>query len=248
MENYDLDENQCELDKNTKDELCKELCGLYFCKNFGKITKADFELVLFKHYISYCNKNGISTSDYDLSKRLGILQSKVRSLKQQKYKKYDINDNDWWKKEIKESLGKARYDSDNNRIKFIVEDVNVKEELVHYIEEKGWYNETSLNKKLFILPLQCYLDILCDEQTFKDVFSEEAKKAMQKKCDDSDLDQNIKDKAIDFTKSFTKDALNDVLKTGTKELIIFIITSLIPFGGPIKGVLEILVKVIGNSK
>ena len=53
----------------------------------------------------------------------------------------------------------AKYDEADHYVKIIIEDVNVMNEVRHFIEEKGWYDECSLNKKLLRIPLNCFAEI-----------------------------------------------------------------------------------------
>lgn len=239
-------QNLVQFDKQGSIDLCNEICEQYFNKNFGKLSKADFELILFKHYIEFCYKNKISTDDYEISKRLGILQSRVRSLKQQKYKKYDSLDENWWKDELNNSMGNVFYVKETNSIKFLVKDVNVKEEVIHYIEQKGWFDDTSFNKKLITIPLKCYWEIFSTDDCLKDTFTDKEKAKIERMCEKSDLTDNDKKEVDNFLKNFTQDGLNSLLKSGTKELLLFVLNSL-PFGGILSTAAKVLINVIKNA-
>lgn len=217
----------------------------YFNKNFGSLSKTDFELIIFKNYILACKESKLPTSDYELSKKLGIKQSKVRSLKQLKYKKFDSSDENWWINELNDNLNNAHFDSLNRTIKFIVEDINVKEELIHYIEINGWYDDTSLNKKLITLPLECYVNLLINDD-FKSKFLEKDIKKFTKICNDSNLEESDKNKLIEFSKNFTKDAMSDILKTGSKEVIKMLL-QMLPFGGVASQIVDVLINIISKS-
>lgn len=233
-------------DNDSKDSFMKDICESCFNKNFGKLAKSDFELLLFKNYVDACKKENQETSDYELSKQLGITQNRVRTLKQLKYKKYDLFEDGWWKNEINKSLVNVHFDKNNNTIKFIVDDVNAKEELIHFIESRGWYDDATLNKKLVSIPLQCYFDIFVDNDSFKDTFSKDAKKKLKDICEDDSLDSNNKNKILEFTKEFSKDALSDILKSGTKEIVLIILKTL-PFGGVLAEVVSHIIDVINKS-
>lgn len=72
-----------------------KIAALYFEKNFGSTTKADFETLLFSEYIEHCMRCGEPYDDYSLSKKLGITQLRIRSLKERKELKYPCSDFDW---------------------------------------------------------------------------------------------------------------------------------------------------------
>lgn len=60
----------------------------YFIRNFGSMTKTDFETLLFSEYIEHRIKNKLPFDDYSLSKELGITQSRIRAFKERKELKY----------------------------------------------------------------------------------------------------------------------------------------------------------------
>lgn len=152
-----------------------KISELYFCKNFGSTSKADLEVLLFSEYIEHCIGAGKPYDDYTLSKQLGITQSRVRTLKERKELKYPHEGFDW-RVSFADSVKNAKYDESDHYVKIIIQDVNVLNEARHFIEEKGWYDECSLNKKLFRLPLDCFVEICVDDKSLADTFSSEAKR------------------------------------------------------------------------
>ena len=114
-------------------------------------------------YIEHCIRNNIPYDDYTLSKQLGITQSRIRSLKERKELKYP-HEGFEWKTVFAESIKNAKYDENDHYIKVIIQDINVMSEIRHYIEEKGWYDECSLNKKLLRIPFDCFLEICSEDE------------------------------------------------------------------------------------
>lgn len=78
------------------------------------------------------------------------------------------------------SLTLAKYDEHDHYVKFIIQDINVMNEARHLIEEKGWYDECSLNKKLLRIPLDCFTEICLEDEAISELFSAEAKKKISK--------------------------------------------------------------------
>ena len=134
-----------------------QISNCYFNKNFGTMSKADFETLLFSIYIEHCIDKKLPFDDYTLSKSLGITQSRVRALKVRKELKYPKKEFRW-KDNFIESIPLARYDEATRLVKLHISDVNVLIELRNFMEEHGWYNEYQLNPKLF----QCRADIFID--------------------------------------------------------------------------------------
>lgn len=223
---------------NEKQSCFDKISELYFRQNFGSTSKADFEVLLFSEYIEHCISAGEPYDDYTLSKQLGITQSRIRSLKERKELKYPHTGFDW-KASFAESVKNAKYDESDHYVKIIVQDINVLNEVRHFIEEKGWYDECSLNKKLLRLPLDCFTEICADDSSLADTFSTEAKKKISAIAKS---DSNIQC----FLSDFTKDGLKEFLMKASKQAILSVI-QLLPFGGLAKTAFEFLEKTIKGA-
>lgn len=211
----------------------------YFIRNFGSMTKTDFETLLFSEYIEHCIKNNIPYDDYSLSKKLGITQSRVRALKERKELKYPYKDF-CWQSAFAESVRNARFDSHDHSVKMIIQDINVMNEVRYFIETHGWYDECSLNKKLLRIPLDCFVDICLKSEELSVVFSEENKKHIQKlsAAEDSSVER--------FVKDFSKEGLKAFLMSASKEVISDVL-KLLPFSGVAKTAFDFLSKVIEGA-
>ena len=211
----------------------------YFVRNFGTMSKSDFETLLFSEYIEHCIKNKYPFDDYSLSKQLGITQSRVRVLKERKELKYPYKDFNW-QNAIAESLEHAKYDPKDHFVKMIVQDINVMNEVRNFIETKGWYDECSLNKKLLRIPLDCFVEIFCNSDAFDDIFSADVKKTIKKisKAEDTPLQS--------FLKDFSKEGFKSFLMSASKDLISEVLKAL-PFGGVAKTAFDFLINVIEEA-
>lgn len=225
-----------EFSSDEKVDVFDKIAKNYFVRNFGSMSKADFETLLFSEYIEHCIKTGLAYDDYSLSKELGITQSRVRSLKERKELKYPYKDFKW-QNAFAESVNKAKYDTSDHYVKMIIQDINVMNEVRNYIETAGWYDECSLNKKLLRIPLDCFVEICYTDETFSDVFTEETKQNVKKIS-------NVEDTNVQaFLKDFTKDGLKSFLMSASKTVICEVL-QLLPFGGVAKKAFETLTKVI----
>ena len=209
-------------EESERDSLIGKIEELYFNKNFGSVSKADFELVLFSAYIEHLISSETDFDDYTLSKALGISQSRVRSLKERKELKYPYKDFDW-RTAFAKSLEHAKYDENDHYVKVIIQDVNVMNEVRHYIEEKGWYDECSLNKKLLKISLGCLVDI-CDEDGGVPLeLTADTKNKLKKLAKD---EVEIED----LVQGYSKSELKTFLMSASEE-VIFAVIDEIPFGG-----------------
>ena len=197
----------------------------YFNRNFGSMSKADFETLIFSEYIEHCLRNKEPFDDYTVSKQLGITQQRVRSLKERKELKYPHEDF-MWENAFAEAVNNAKYDNQDHYIKMIIEDVNVMNEVRHYIEQKGWYDECSLNKKLLRIPLECFVDICLKNVDDDMVFNPETKVRIEKMAY---ADNGI----MEFFKDFSRDGLKAFLGSSAKHLVTSVIKELpvTGFGG-----------------
>ena len=108
-----------------KSDKSKEVAFDYFVdiiksKGFGSLTKSDYDLLLFSIVLDklYKDSNGDynKVSNYNISKLLGITQSRVSSLKEKKELVYPSKDYEW-KDVFCNCLKNCIYDNGNIRRK-----------------------------------------------------------------------------------------------------------------------------------
>ena len=208
----------------------------YFKRNFGSMTKTDFETLLFSEYIEHRINNHLPFDDYSLSKELGITQARIRALKERKELKYPY-ENFTWKIAFAESVKNAKVDPKDHYVKMIIQDINVMNEVRNFIEVNGWYDECSLNKKLLRIPFDCFVEICYKNEEFNEVFSDDTKKKIKaiSKAEDSSVQS--------FLKDFSKDGLKSFLMSASKEVVSEVL-KLLPFGGVAKTAFDFLLKSI----
>ncbi len=138
-----------------------ELYANCFEQNFGALSKTDLELLLFKGYTAIRRKSQQPTDDYTLSLQLGLTQTKVRSLKERVALRYPET-KPQWKQMFLDALKQAKYDERDAHIKLVIEDVTAMAEIRHHLEQLGWYDDWTLNRKLLNLPVACFLELCRD--------------------------------------------------------------------------------------
>lgn len=217
----------------------------YFDRNFGTMSKTDFETLLFSIYIEHCLDNHLPFDDYALSKSLGITQSKVRNLKVKKELQYP-KEGFAWKDAFVERIKYAHYDSVKHLVKVNIPDVNVMLELRHHLEKHSWYDEYQLNPKLF----QCKTDIfilLCQslDEDCKLELDEETKTALKK------LKVNSKSENEQFgvgkiLSGSVEEGLKEIAVNGSQMLLMEVL-KLLPFGSFAGSAINFVIEVLKNS-
>lgn len=221
-----------------KCDIFDKIYAAYFKKNFGSMTKSDLETLLFSEYIENCIFNKQPYDDYTLSKELGITQSRIRTLKERKELKYPHEGFDW-RQAFVQAAKNAKYDQKEHLVKMIIEDINVMQEIRHFIETKGWYDECSLNKKLLRIPLDCFIEIVLEDDNLNEVFSEDTKRQIKTFARENNG-------VSAFISEFSKDGLKEFLMTVSKEVLAEVLP-ILPFGGIAKNAINVLLKIISDN-
>ena len=94
----------------------RKLATACFERNFGRLSKADMEVLLFSIYIEHLLQTGADYDDYTLALKLGIPESRVRNLKVKKELQYPYADYNW-KLALAERLQYAKYDEKKALVK-----------------------------------------------------------------------------------------------------------------------------------
>ncbi len=228
-----------------KAKLFDQISGKYFDKNFGTMTKSEFELLLFNMLLEYLRDNKPNElSDYRISKILGISQTRVRNLKQRAELVYPRKDfEDVWKEYFKNYIQYARYDEKTGLVKVNIADITVITELRNFMEENKWYDEYQLNPKLFQCPVEIFLD-LCQKIDGKEI------QLTQKSIENIEKikkKSNLGDKAIELIKQGkVKEGVQKLAKTTAKEGLGELL-NVIPFGNTAKVFINVLRKEVGGN-
>lgn len=231
-----------------KNELFNDLMEMYFKKNFGTISKTDFETYIFSFYVNHLEKNNVIFDDYSLGKDLGITQAKVRSLRERRELKYPSDYN--WIDEFLRYAENAKYDENSRLIKFIISDVNVIKDARHFFETNGYYDEFQLNPKLFQCTSEAFIEIsklLCkDRQQDFELIPSEIKPLQDyienKKCNEKEASAIKK-----IINNSVEQGLSELLVNGSKELILFVLGLLRPSAGIPQIIISIIIKAISNK-
>lgn len=232
-------------EKEDKAKCFTEIAKQFYHGNFGKMSKADVEVLLFHLYIEQCLEKKLPFDDYTLSRDLGITQSRIRTLKIKKELQYPHNGFEW-KEAFVACIPNAHYDPTKHLVKVHIPDVNVLVELRNHIEKNGWYDEYQLNPKLF----QCKADVfikLCRslDQGENFVLRDESKEALKKLQKDAkgEKEQNALERIISGS---VEDGLKEIAISASKELLMFVLSQL-PFGGIAASAIQAFMSVLEKS-
>ena len=214
--------------------------------NFGRMSKSDFETLIFSIYIDQCIKYKKEYDDYMLSRELGITQTRVRSLKVKNELQYP-KENPQWKENFIECIRYARYDDVKHLVKLQISDVNVLIEVRNFVEKHGWYDEYQLNPKLFQCRADVFID-LCRSLDEDKIFEEPDKDTINrleeiKKKAESEEEKSALDKII--SGSIEEGMMGLVLSSS--KLLLQAVLPLVPCGGLAKQAIAFLVKAIEKA-
>ena len=194
-------------------------------RNFGTLSKSEFDLMLFHYYLQNKQEEVGSryVSDYDIGRDLGLTIQRVRSLREREALKQKPNDN--WKHDFLKGLPNARCEA-NGDVKIPVPDVNVMKEVRNYFEAQGLYDEYHQNPKLFMCKLDALIAVCINLKSegnlCKDILailreSEDGKFSSAVEEQEHPVLSKVKKEAVERVKALMTD-IHDIAKAGLGNL------------------------------
>lgn len=176
-----------------------EITAHYYNHNFGSFSKSDIDLLMFKFFLEKEIENNVngdnlldynSVSDYEISKKLGITQQRVRTLKIKKQLIYPTEYN--WQKSLSALLKNARFDKESQKVVISTPDPNLLIEIQNYVEKHGGYIATQFNRKLLQIRIEYFIElaVLVNENEYT---TKETIKLLKKHIKDSNKNETIFD-------------------------------------------------------
>lgn len=229
-------------DYEEKSRCLDEILIHYFNRNFGTMSKADLEILLFHILLEYKReKEPELCSDYELSNVLGISQARIRNLKQRVELVYPReNFSEMWKEYFAGYIKYAKYDEHTGLVKMNIPDVAVMVELRNFMEINSWYNEYQLNPKLFQCPLSIFIE-LCQKIDGEEVTIDRETKKKLKELEKTLINFDEKNAINLMAEGNVKEGF---IKLGSKisESLLTDLLGIVPFGTTVKMLYEALVK------
>lgn len=230
-----------EFDEKEKKNAFDKIASRYFQRNFGMMSKTDFETLLFDIYIEHLLQCRLPFDDYTISKELGINQSRVRNLKQRKELQYPHTGFEW-KEAFAREIPNATYDDTTHWVTMNVSDVNVMIELRYFVERNGWFDYYQLNPKLFSCRLDYFIE-LCKKLSDENIDLDEDKVKELKRIE---CDNRSKNAISKICSGAFEDGMKDLIKSASKEVIIQVL-KLLPFGSVASGIIQTIISVIERT-
>ncbi len=146
-----------------------EICSWYYRSNFGRLSKSDMDLLMFRFYlqkkIDTCkDEEGCidykKCSDMHIARELGITPARVRSLKTRVQFASPIACN--WRVQFAALVPHAFFDADSKMVSVNVPDTGLFLEIQAYLEDRGCYVEKQINSSLLRLPVAFYIELLTE--------------------------------------------------------------------------------------
>jgi len=222
------------------DRIAKE----FYIRNFGSLSKAGMETLMFDIYLEHLLNTGQAFDDYTMSKVLGIGQSRVRALKVRKELKFPHEGFDW-KKSFIELIKNADYNKETRTIKMLITDVNVMSELRYYMECNNWYDEYSLNPRLFSCKLDFFVK-LCKRLSDENFVLDEESESYLKTLESNLSDKKEKTAIRKIIEGATEEGLKSLALSASKEILLGVLKQM-PFGGVAASAIDALLTVIEKS-
>ena len=221
----------------------KRIAEEFYRHNFGRMGKADIEVLLFSIYLEYLLKNGLDYDDYTLAIQLGIPEPRVRTLKVKKELRYPYPEYDW-KKAFAERIPHAKYDDKKALVKVSITDPNVRRDVEHYIDSRNWYSEYQLNVKLLQMRVDQFVELcmaLYSEQPDDQRISAAGKQALERRLKDSRssawMDDDTRGLIEQIRAEGFRNCWQEVLQDGSKAAFKAVMAS-IPFGDSVQTLVE----------
>lgn len=200
------------------------ISGYFYQRNFGRMGKADLDLLMFSFYLDHLSENNLPDDDYSISTALGITESRVRNMKIKRELQYPSNKN--WKEDFIKRIPYAVYDDKTALVKVSIPDPNVKRELEHFIDEHNWYSEYQLNTKLLqmradqFIKLSLAINEEYSQESGKPIESEEEIENRLKKCASSAWINADGERLIEkLRKDGIEECLPEIAKSGAKTAL-----------------------------
>ena len=157
----------------------------YLNRGFGSMTKNDFEVWIFHQLLQNQLKD---KSNYEISRRLKIPESKVKRLRYEADLKFvdEKESEERRKQELNRLLEKAVVKRSGTLIQFVVEDPALRKYLDYKLKQKNTFSDSSFNSEIVSISIDDY-EILLE---MSDISGKEIKQlldAAKKKLNDKSL-------------------------------------------------------------
>lgn len=193
-----------------REALISQLEDACFDHNFGTLNKADFELLMFHHYMESIRKSGTSYTNYEIAKQLGITVQRVVGLKDKEASRFPY-DESAWRKQFLECFNTSYMSGEKHVIN--ITDRRLYREQESYLEKKGLGAEYDLNPSIFKAEPERFIDAIKSLYPGNDALIETLEmRAREDNPVEEDTDKHSKAKVIGkFAADFASSVLSAVI-------------------------------------
>lgn len=132
------------------------LINEYLERGFGTMTKREFEVMILHDLLQNELKG---KSNYEISRKLGISEAKVKGLVYEVSLKYD-KDEETWKQRFMQAIQKVNLFEKKDHVVFSIEDKATRSYLDALLKSKGRFSDKSFNSEIVIMRTIDFVDLL----------------------------------------------------------------------------------------
>ena len=132
------------------------LINEYLERGFGTMTKREFEVMILHDLLQNELKG---KSNYEISRKLGITEAKVKGLVYEVSLKYD-KDEETWKQRFMQAIQKVNLYEKKDHVVFSIEDKATRSYLDALLKSKGRFSDKSFNSEIVIMRTIDFVDLL----------------------------------------------------------------------------------------
>lgn len=132
------------------------LINEYLERGFGTMTKREFEVMILHDLLQNELKG---KSNYEISRKLGITEAKVKGLVYEVSLKYD-KDEETWKQRFMQAIQKVNLFEKKDHVMFSIEDKATRSYLDALLKSKGRFSDKSFNSEIVIMRTIDFVDLL----------------------------------------------------------------------------------------
>ena len=168
---------------------------VYLERGFGSMNKNDVEVLVFRILLDKVqNDNPLGLkglSDYVISVRLKIPESKVKRLRYEAELKYPISTDEQKKKMLLDVLNRVQYKKDKEKIQILVSNKMLRLYISDLLSQGGRFFDTSFNSNIVSIDIDDFCFMLNDIYSPEEVneIIKAAKKSLSKKRSDFPKDK-----------------------------------------------------------
>jgi len=149
----------------------------YLNRGFGSMNKNDFEVWIFSHLLK---TKLAGLSNYAISVKLKLPESKVKRLKYEATLKYgNPDDKQAYAQQFETILKKAKFKKGGEAIQIVIEDIQLRKFLDSVLKEDGRFSDSSFNSEIVTIDIDDFkvlLDKIWTAQQWKQFNDEMNKK------------------------------------------------------------------------